>query len=51
MTLSPEVVLSCVHLYSMIGDRKKSLYYDKLFVHMMKHSIETSQLDNRDALE
>lgn len=51
MSFSPEVVLSCIHLYSMLGDRKKSLYYDKLFVHLMRRSIGTSQLDIRDALE
>jgi hypothetical protein len=51
MPLAPDVVLTCVHLYSMLGDRKKSLYYDKLFVHMMKRSMNPSTLDSLDALE
>jgi len=50
MPLDPEVVLSCVHLYSMIGERKKSQFYDRLFVHMMKNSIKNSPLDSRSSL-
>ena len=50
MVLNPEVVLNCVHFYSMIGDRKKSKFYDRLFVHMMKQSIRKSSLDSRSAL-
>jgi len=51
MPFEPEVVLACVHLYSLIGEQKKSRYYDRVFVHMMRRSIETSQLDSRNALE
>ena len=50
MTLDPEVVLRCVHLYSMIGEKKKSRFYDRLFVHMMKNSIKNSPLDSRSSL-
>lgn len=51
MPLDPEVLLSCVHFYSMIGERKKSRFYDRLFVHMMKRSIRNSRLDSQSTLE
>ncbi len=51
MCYDANVLLACVHLYSAIEDRKKSRYYDKLFVHMMKRSIDGSFLDSRRRLE
>ena len=51
MCYDANVLLACVHLYSAVGDRKKSRYYDKLFVHMMKRSIDRSFLDSRQSLE
>ncbi|MEA2062874.1 MAG: hypothetical protein U9P14_04175 [Gemmatimonadota bacterium] len=39
MIRDAKALLECVHLYSLIGDSRKSRYYDKLFVHMMKRSI------------
>ena len=51
MCYDANVLLACVHLYSAVGDRKKSRYYDKLFVHMMKQSINRSFLDSRQPLE
>ncbi|MFH1068646.1 MAG: hypothetical protein V1794_03395 [Candidatus Glassbacteria bacterium] len=50
MPMDPEVVLYCVHLYSMIGDTAKSRYYDRLFVHQMKRSLADSPLDRRETL-
>ncbi|HLA38674.1 MAG TPA: hypothetical protein VJ417_01685 [Candidatus Glassbacteria bacterium] len=50
MPLDPEVILSCVHLYSMIGDNVKSRYYDRLFVHQMKRSLAESLLDRHENL-
>lgn len=44
-------LLACVHLYSALGDRKKSRYYDKLFVHLMKRSVDGSFLDSRQPLK
>ena len=51
MPLAPEVVLTCVHLYSMLGETRKSRFYDRLFVHMMKRSIGSPSLDNRKNLK
>lgn len=50
MPLDPEVILSCVHLYSMIGDNARSRYYDRLFVHQLKRSLAESPLDRHESL-
>jgi len=42
MVCDANVLLACVHLYSALGEQKKSRYYDKLFVHMMKRSLGRS---------
>jgi hypothetical protein len=51
MSHDADFVLACVHLYSALGEREKSRYYDKLFVHMMKRSLGSSLLDSRKPLE
>ena len=51
MPMDPEVALACVHLYSLIGDRRKSRFYDRLFVHLLRRSINSAALDSRDNLE
>lgn len=39
MSMEPDVLLAFVHLYSQVGDKRKSRYYDRLFVHMMRRSL------------
>ena len=39
MVYNPKVLLDYIHLYSEMGDEKKSRYYDKLFTHLMRRSI------------
>ncbi|OGG01144.1 MAG: hypothetical protein A3F83_11980 [Candidatus Glassbacteria bacterium RIFCSPLOWO2_12_FULL_58_11] len=51
MPMDPEVALTCVHLYSLLGDRRKSRFYDRLFVHLLRRSISSAPLDSRDNLE
>ena len=40
MSMEPDVLLACVHLYSEVGDTRKSRYYDRLFVHMLRRSLD-----------
>jgi len=40
MSLEPDVLLACVHLYSEIGDDRKSRYYDRLFIHVLRRSLK-----------
>jgi hypothetical protein len=40
MNLEPDVLLAFVHLYSEVGDTRKSRYYDRLFVHLMRRSLK-----------
>jgi len=35
----------------MIGEKRKSQFFDRLFVHMMKRAIENSPLDSSSYLE
>lgn len=51
MSSSPEVLLSCVHLYSLLGERTRSRECDRQFVERMRNSLETSQLDNNSPSE
>ncbi len=51
MSYHPEVVLSCVHLYSMIGNRKKSKDFDQLFVRLIRDSAGEARLDSGEALD
>ncbi len=46
MSSNPEVLLSCVHLFSLLGDRTKSREYDRQFVERMRNSLESGQLDS-----
>ena len=40
MSLEPDVLLAVVHLYSEIDDNRKSRYYDRLFVHLMRRCLD-----------
>jgi hypothetical protein len=51
MSIAPNVLLACVHFYSDLDDEKKSQYYDRLFVRLMKRSLRAAQLDRRRPLE
>jgi len=46
MSSNPEILLSCVHLFSLLGDRTKSREYDRKFVERMRSSLENGQLDS-----
>ena len=51
MSFDADFLLACVHLYSALGERRKSRYFDKLFVHMMKRSMDGRRLDSRGPME
>lgn len=46
MSSSPEVLLSCVHLFSLLGERTRSRECDRQFVERMRKSIDNSPLDS-----
>lgn len=46
MSSNPEVLLSCVHLFSLLGERTKSRECDRKFVERMRNSLEAGQLDS-----
>ena len=46
MSSNPEVLLSCVHLFSLLGERTKSRECDRQFVERMRKSLEAPQLDS-----
>ena len=47
MSSNPEILLSCVHLFSLLGERTKSRECDRQFVERMRKSMEDSSLDSR----
>ena len=46
MSSNPEILLSCVHLFSLLGERTRSRECDRQFVERMRKSMEDSPLDS-----
>jgi len=46
MSSNPEILLSCVHLFSLLGERTRSRECDRKFVERMRKSMEDSPLDS-----
>lgn len=46
MSSNPEVMLSCVHLFSLLGERSRSRHYDRLFVEKMRESLDPGRVDS-----
>lgn len=51
MSSNPEVLLSCVHLFSLLGERTRSRECDRMFVERMRKSIDKRPLDSRGQSE